>query len=877
MNNIYFIPQNEDFASALLKGLEQNYKLEGSWQEVVILLPTRRSVKLLYEACLKFPFAVKELPKICSIFDIDEAIEPGLIEWLVANKSRLLSKLEQDLILADIIKDKLQIKLDTALKIAKELNQIINSNTKIKLQAALDRWHSDLFSQYFIKTQYLLEIATEDFTKYLAEYNLYDFNNYVRAKLTKFTEIILKKPSCKIICAGFAGENFIANEAIGNLFKQHLNCSVIVPYYSPNNHNISSIGNIFRACNFEQSLIQNWYKLNDEQDVRDKAKHLQVVEFDSLHKQAAMIAYTIKKQHDNNRSALVICNNVQLINKIKSYASIWGANIDCSINESINSDLAIKTFLKIGELLTSPNLICLLEILKSPGVIKLSPEQIWEFEIFLRKEKITYISELSEAILEKYNLREIVNFTKQSSQNIAKFFTLNILVYHYIIGEDISTHEEYAEVFNELAKVLTRFNIHNSTLNYHRLISQLFSEFYINNPYTNFEGIKILSANEAILQHADLVILADFNEESWGLTYPDWLPPFLQDRMEVITYQDALKKQNYIIDGLIANNPQIMITRATGDQGVIYNIYRQFYKIAESYPIANLELKQDYCDLFENISLIKIEKPNPVPSILLRPQKIWATDVQKLLKNPYEYYARKILNLRPLDSLVMEFEGRDFGILLHELLDQITVHKEQIGTLEMLSKFVDSYLHKYLPKNILLLWQERFYNLNKILWKLLIDNNYHITSEVTGNIVINNIQLYARIDNLSITANEAIITDYKTGVLPTKVGIINGYECQLTIAALIAQCGAFNANGLDLSKIPLHIKYLKLIGGDKLIEEVILQSDEIERLIELAEVGLNRIFEQFLLGEAPFIAIPKVHYNITNDYDYLSRTAEWAN
>ena len=70
------------------------------------------------------------------------------------------------------------------------------------------------------------------------------------------------------------------------------------------------------------------------------------------------------------------------------------------------------------------------------------------------------------------------------------------------------------------------------------------------------------------------------------------------------------------------------------------------------------------------IRLSTVEKlglrPCPVPPISSMPKKISVTSFARLLKDPYEIYARDILKLRRVDQIYIPFDARMKGIFLHE-------------------------------------------------------------------------------------------------------------------------------------------------------------------------------------------------------------------
>ena len=75
----------------------------------------------------------------------------------------------------------------------------------------------------------------------------------------------------------------------------------------------------------------------------------------------------------------------------------------------------------------------------------------------------------------------------------------------------------------------------------------------------------------------------------------------------------------------------------------------------------------------------RISPPEPRPSLDQRPRKLSVTEVETWIRDPYAIYAKKILNLRPIDPLDASASYMERGILIHNILeDFITQYKESL-------------------------------------------------------------------------------------------------------------------------------------------------------------------------------------------------------
>src|SRR5690606_5891427 len=62
------------------------------------------------------------------------------------------------------------------------------------------------------------------------------------------------------------------------------------------------------------------------------------------------------------------------------------------------------------------------------------------------------------------------------------------------------------------------------------------------------------------------------------------------------------------------------------------------------------------------------QRPEPKPPLAARPQRLSVTEVETLRRDPYAVYARRVLDLNPLDPLIRDPSAAERGSLFHEIL-----------------------------------------------------------------------------------------------------------------------------------------------------------------------------------------------------------------
>ena len=258
------------------------------------------------------------------------------------------------------------------------------------------------------------------------------------------------------------------------------------------------------------------------------------------------------------------------------------------------------------------------------------------------------------------------------------------------------------------------------------------------------------------------------------------------------------------------------------------------------------------------------------------PENISATDIELLIRNPYGFYAKKILRLKKLREVNETESLADFGNIVHQIFSEYT-DKYDASTTEKLMRIIDigrdvfARYHHLGAKRIL--WWERFMELAPNF--IAFDDERraharHIYSEVYGETVLTingrPIKILAIADRIEISDRGLYILDYKTGSIPSKQEVYNGVSPQLVVSAIIAHSGGFN--GIDVKDVTKLI-YVKLSSQGTLTEHII--DIDIESILQ-HKSGLVKLLEYYTSENAIFINCPREKYAPKyNDYDHLSR------
>jgi ATP-dependent helicase/nuclease subunit B len=409
--------------------------------------------------------------------------------------------------------------------------------------------------------------------------------------------------------------------------------------------------------------------------------------------------------------------------------------------------------------------------------------------------------------------------------------------------------------------------------------------------------LSIYGVLEARLLPADILILGGLNEGIWP-AQPDtgpWLNRSMRTTFEMqqperdigVSAHDFVQALGY---------RTVYITWSQRMEGSPQNPSRWVIRLKTILAGAGIGDKLDegkfWLDLAQSIDATRIVspsiKPKPCPPISARPLQFSVTEVEKLIRDPYAIYARKILKLEPLDVMSREPDAALRGTLFHNALkiwNQQQPEKMSDACIDLLmaaGKQVFSSLSD--DPDVMSFWWPRFQRM--AAWLAGVESHFrqdarHVFSEIEGYLTFliegKPHKLTARADRIDILeSSHARIIDYKSGKPPTAREVISGISPQLTLEAAMLAAGAFKsigAAGVD-EMMYVHISGSKLRGDIISIESVSeFTPDELARK---HFAGFQRLLSKYQRADQVYLpraALQKEEE--ASDYDHLSRHKEW--
>ena len=452
---------------------------------------------------------------------------------------------------------------------------------------------------------------------------------------------------------------------------------------------------------------------------------------------------------------------------------------------------------------------------------------------------------------------------------------------------------------------------------YGRLLADLMRNREIRRPgRTAHPRVALMGPRESRVASADLVILAGLNEGRWPQS--PGADPWLSRPMRVAL---GLPPPERVV-GLAAHDflqaamaPEVVLSRSVREDGGpatpsrwltrLESLIDGLDRLRGGEPATIPGLKDRGGKTLDDLvwthrpdaelcaALPRAPRPEPRPPAAARPRRLSVTTVERLVRDPYAVYARRVLNLSPLDPLGDAPDFRDRGSTVHKILERFAGETRDAlpdDAAERLGRIADAVLAEDIAVPALRrIWRARVARFAD--WFLEGERERRDAGAVEGIEVAGRMDvpglpgfaITARADRIDrLNSGEAAIYDYKAGAPPTRPQIENGFNHQLHLQAAILEAGGFE--GLPAMKTRTG-EYIGLTGsgeGGKTTTVSGLSS----KLDEADESGKSKVAQRldeatklltaYAREETPFLPRRMVERRgYEGDYDHLSRHGEW--
>lgn len=404
------------------------------------------------------------------------------------------------------------------------------------------------------------------------------------------------------------------------------------------------------------------------------------------------------------------------------------------------------------------------------------------------------------AILENYLLDKRESFSELFEQN----YTIFKKIYGLLECKSIPKNAEKFKNFIESISLIERLNFEISNQEYLATLLNVFSLKYTS-PITKNAQVYIVKYEDAYSIDANLVIFTDFNQESLidRKLESAWLSNKVLKKLGLFDNQDNYSKILYTIKTKLVKQ-DILITRSTNDNGV----QKEKCAILDALEIEGGEASSSRAFLTrdpllvpeilkkvqDDMDLVQDDKSESAVTNVIDissasiKKKLYATNIELLMRNPFGFYAKNVLNLRKKKNILTEVQNNDFGSVVHEVIEIISKN-ENLHHIEVINKTLEK---RGIPSYFQMLWKENLLEIAlcaEEMNRVLASQKGKLFIEIEGSTQLNigdkQIEICAIADRIEQFEDKIRIIDFKTGAPPSKVDVFSGKSPQLVIEAII--------------------------------------------------------------------------------------------
>jgi ATP-dependent helicase/nuclease subunit B len=421
------------------------------------------------------------------------------------------------------------------------------------------------------------------------------------------------------------------------------------------------------------------------------------------------------------------------------------------------------------------------------------------------------------------------------------------------------------------------------------ILTELFDGQSVRAPYGGHPRIAIYGLLEARLQRADILICAGLNEGIWPQSQkPDpWLAPRIRRELRLAGFERNIGLSAHDLATALGAH-EVILTRAKRDRSGPTVASRFLLRVRALLGTA-LKSEQRAIQLARLLdrpaTKIKFERPAVLATPDQRNVELNITDFDRLMADPFAFYAQKILRLRKLEPVNAEPSYAWRGSVVHIILERWA--KEDACDPEKLRQraldlLCDPAVHPLLRA----LWQPRIAEglqwVAEMTQQLESEQERKLcVAEASGKTEIDGIIIKGRVDRIDTLANGGLaIVDYKTGGAPSVKQVTAGYALQLGLAGLMAADGGIK----NVSGAADAFEYWSLAknrdGKFGNIQSPVSHNNQKGKIdaaefVAFAEGKARAAILSYIKGEEPFTAKLHPEYAPYADYDQLMRLEEW--
>jgi ATP-dependent helicase/nuclease subunit B len=424
---------------------------------------------------------------------------------------------------------------------------------------------------------------------------------------------------------------------------------------------------------------------------------------------------------------------------------------------------------------------------------------------------------------------------------------------------------------------------------YAAFLAELMAARPVRRRATGHPRLAILGQLEARLQQADLILVGGMNDGVWPgpVDSGPWLNRTMREELGLAPIERRIGLAAHDVQQLLAA-PEVVVTRAERDAGGNPTVASRWLV-----RLRALLGPQRAADLWLGFAAKldqpdgptrPVDQPRPQPPLAARPRELSVSDVGSWMRDPYALYAKRILKLKPLESLEADPGALERGIMIHDVLEAfVRAYPDELPP-DALRRLLDlgvlrfeEFAHR---PQVRALWRPRFEQAAR--WFLEQERARRpelgaLLVEVEGRLEIESaggpFALKARADRIERGRDGGVtIIDYKTGKPPDERDVTGGRQPQLPLEAWIFLSGAFS--GLSSGEVE-SLQFWSLRGDVQGGLAKPLKQAPAD-LAAAAATGLQNLIAHYDDETTSYPARLRPDMSYVREYDHLARFKEWA-
>ncbi len=373
----------------------------------------------------------------------------------------------------------------------------------------------------------------------------------------------------------------------------------------------------------------------------------------------------------------------------------------------------------------------------------------------------------------------------------------------------------------------------------------------------------VIGTIESRMQTADVVILTGLNEGMFpSIGYENsWLPKNISQKIGLPSpnRKVALQALDFMI---LSCGPMVYWLRSKQSGGTLNTESRFLSRVRVA--IGDIKTADDILQSVrerDDVEYKPLDYAAPTPPI--DKSDVYVTEIELLIHNPYAFYVKHILRLRPKDDYWVLPDARNFGNLVHDVIESAKDFDASKLIAEM-----DKRAKMVLPPDSILFyfWHKRFCEIADFVEDKFKDKKPQYI-EIAGSTNIAGRNVRARADIIW----DGVVMDIKTGAAPTKKQLMEGTMPQIALEGYMMQNSGFSIKMKNVSVVPV-LQFLQLKNGD--LDLIEYADDEAQMMIDNTVQKVKELFGQYSTDKVAEYEYREAVGAKYHEYDDLARVGD---